>query len=99
MNYPSKDIPWTRIVEHKHFTNVKTDYTIITREYPAEWDKSKTPYYPINDDRNTEIYKKYREKADSLNNFIFGGRLANYQYYDMHQCVGSALSKAKNELL
>ena len=59
MNYPSKDIPWTRIVEHKHFTNVKTDYTIITREYPAEWDKSKTPYYPINDDRNTEIYKKY----------------------------------------
>lgn len=97
VNYPNKDIPWTRIVEHKHFTDAKTDYTIITKEYPIDWDRTKTPYYPINDARNTEIYKKYREKADSLDKFIFGGRLSDYQYYDMHQVIGAALKASKNE--
>lgn len=97
VNYPSKDVPWTRIVEHKHFTDAKTDYTIITKEYPMEWDKTKTPYYPINDDRNTKIYKQYREKADSLDKFIFGGRLSDYQYYDMHQVIGASLKAVKNE--
>ena len=67
----------------------------ITREIPTAWNKDKVPYYPINDDRNTEIFRKYREKADSLPNVIFGGRLSEYRYYDMHQVIGSAMATYK----
>lgn len=95
VNYPSLDVPWTRIVEHKHFTRAKTEKTIITREIPAVWNKNKVPYYPINDDKNDTMFRKYREKADSLPNVIFGGRLAEYRYYDMHQVVGSAMATYK----
>lgn len=98
VNYPSKDVPWTRLIEHKHFTRVKTDFTIVTKEIPSEWDRTKVPYYPINDEKNDSIYKKYREKANTLDNVIFGGRLSEYRYYDMHQVVGSAMKCVKDEL-
>lgn len=91
VNYPDSDVSWTRIVEHKHFTGVKSDTTVVTYEYPVEYTKDRIPYYPINDDKNQALFNKYREKADSLKNVIFGGRLAEYRYYDMHQVIGSAL--------
>jgi UDP-galactopyranose mutase len=96
INYPDDDIKWTRIVEHKHFTGVKSDKTVITYEYPAEYTKDRVPYYPINDDKNQLIYNKYRERAESLENVIFGGRLAEYRYYDMHQVIGSAMKTVRD---
>ena len=98
MNYPQLSVPWTRIVEHKHFTGVKTKHTVITKEIPTEYSRDKIPYYPINDEKNTKIYTKYRNHADSIPNVIFGGRLSEYKYYDMHQVIASALQTAKSEL-
>jgi UDP-galactopyranose mutase len=92
VNYNDSKYPWTRVVEHKHFNNDKSDVTIVTEEIPTEWDKTKTPYYPINNDRNMAIFNAYRDKADTLENVIFGGRLAEYRYYDMHQVIGSAMA-------
>ena len=97
INYPSLDVPWTRIVEHKHFTGVKTDSTIITKEYPVSCDRNSIPFYPINDEKNNEIYEKYKIKAESVSNVIFGGRLTEYRYYDMHQVIGSAMAKYRKE--
>lgn len=97
MNYPDMSYPWTRIIEHKHFTSVKTKHTFITKEIPDIWNKTKIPYYPINDLKNDEVYKKYRELADRETNIIFGGRLAEYRYMDMHQVIASAMSIYKNE--
>lgn len=94
MNYTNAETPYTRITEHKHFEFGKQEKTFITKEYPDNYDDGKVPYYPIGDEKNNEIYKKYR----SLNHnekYIFGGRLAEYKYYDMHQIIGSALSKVK----
>ena len=99
VNYPDPGCAWTRIIEHKHFNSAKTDYTIITKEIPDTWDKTKIPYYPINDDRNDELYRKYRELADQESDVIFGGRLTEYRYYDMHQVIASALMISKKELL
>ena len=85
--------PWTRTIEHKHFNPYnKSDETVITREYPDTWSRDKIPYYPINDERNTKIYNQYRDKAKTLDKFIFGGRLSEYKYYDMHQVIGSAMA-------
>jgi len=98
INYPDPEIPWTRIIEHKHFNKTNSDKTVITKEIPTIWSKDKVPYYPINNDKNNEIYKKYREKADLLPDVIFGGRLAEYQYYDMHQVIGAALKAARIHL-
>lgn len=98
VNYPEKDVAWTRIIEHKHFTGVKTDTTIITKEIPTVYDRTKVPYYPINDEKNTQIFNKYRVESKKLQNVIFGGRLAEYRYYDMHQIIGSAMNIVKNEL-
>ena len=101
VNYTHPDVPFTRILEHKHFLPEKAgdiSNTIITREYSAEYSRGKTPYYPINDERNTTIYKKYAEMAKLENDVIFGGRLSEYKYYDMHQVIGSALVRAKREL-
>jgi UDP-galactopyranose mutase len=97
VNYPDLSLPHTRIIEHKHFTKVKSDVTIITKEVPTEWTGNEVPYYPINDDKNTEIYNKYRDKSEKESNVIFGGRLAEYRYYDMHQVIGSAMKAAKIE--
>jgi UDP-galactopyranose mutase len=90
MNYTDIEVPFTRIVEHKHFEFGKQKNTIVTYEYP---ESTGEPYYPINDDKNNSIYKKYKEMMDNESKFIFGGRLTDYKYYDMHQVVASALTK------
>jgi UDP-galactopyranose mutase len=97
VNYTDFDIPYTRICEHKHFEYGKQDYTVITKEYPQNWDKSKEKYYPINDEKNNELYQKYKSKINT-GRYIFGGRLADYKYYDMHQVVGSALVRVEAEI-
>lgn len=95
VNYTDKEVPFTRILEHKHFEFGTQEKTVITKEYPLQWNSNLEPYYPINDDKNSTRYKEYKNLADHQNNVIFGGRLAEYKYYDMHQVVGSALSKFK----
>ena len=99
INYTEQEVPWTRICEHKHFDWVKNDKTVITKEYPTDWKLGKERFYPISDEKNKETYSSYKRLADGMSDkYIFGGRLAEYKYYDMHQVVGSALSKAKKEL-
>lgn len=93
VNYTEREIPYTRIIEHKHFEFGTQPKTVITKEYPEEWDSSKEPYYPINDATNTAIFNQYKALADQEEKVIFGGRLAEYKYYDMHQIIGSALKK------
>jgi UDP-galactopyranose mutase len=97
VNYTDRETPYTRIIEHKHFEFGTQKDTIITREYPKEWKPGDEPYYPINDDKNNEIYKKYKELASQEKNVIFGGRLATYKYYDMHQVIASALITVEKE--
>lgn len=98
VNYPEASIPWTRITEHKHF-NPERNLTksIITKEYPIACDRHAVPYYPIGDELNLRILNQYQELAKSCTNVIFGGRLAEYRYYDMHQVIASALHAAKKE--
>ena len=91
VNYTEREIPYTRIIEHKHFEFGTQPKTIITREYPQDISEDNEAYYPINDDKNQEIYQKYKALANELPNVIFGGRLAEYKYYDMHQVVEKAL--------
>lgn len=98
MNYGSIETPWTRIIEHKHFTNVKSSNTVITKEYPIAYDRNQVPYYPINDEFNTRKLNKYKDMAASLNGVIFGGRLAEYRYYDMHQVIASARKRYYDEM-
>ncbi|WP_106794666.1 UDP-galactopyranose mutase [Aquimarina sp. Aq78] len=95
VNYNDASYAFTRIIEHKHFEFGKQDRTIITKEYPENWDRGKEAYYPINNDRNQEIFKKYKEESRELEGVIFGGRLAEYRYYDMHQIIASSLSKVE----
>jgi UDP-galactopyranose mutase len=93
VNYTEREVPFTRIIEHKHFEFGTQPKTVVTKEYPEEWTSEKEPYYPINDAKNTSTFKKYQELADKETNVIFGGRLAEYRYYDMHQIIGSALKQ------
>lgn len=95
VNYTEREIPYTRIIEHKHFEFGTQEKTVITHEYPVEWKTGMESYYPVNDEINTNKFKKYRELADKETDVIFGGRLAEYRYYDMHQVIGSALSVVK----
>lgn len=95
VNYTEFDIPFTRIIEHKHFEFGQQKHTVITREYPAEWSKGMEPYYPINDAANGDLANQYKKMAKAETRFIFGGRLAEYVYYDMHQVIASALKKAQ----
>jgi UDP-galactopyranose mutase len=97
INFTDEQVPYTRIIEHKHFYNTNSKSTAITYEYPIEYNKNEIPYYPINDDHNKEIFKKYKSIADQEGNIIFGGRLAEYRYYDMHQVIASAIHKFNNE--
>lgn len=97
MNFTDEEVPYTRIIEHKWFDPKETDCTWISYEYPIEYLSGKTePYYPVNDKINNEIYSKYKKLADSETNVLFGGRLAEYKYYDMHQVIESALNFIKN---
>lgn len=93
VNYTEREIPYTRIIEHKHFEFGTQKKTVITYEYPDEWSQGKESYYPVNDEKNNAIYKKYKELSAKDTNVIFGGRLAEYKYYDMHQIIASALYK------
>ena len=98
VNYTEYEVPYTRIIEHKHFEYGTQPKTVITREYPAKWSKGDEPYYPINNERNNNMYAKYKELADKETNVIFGGRLAQYKYYDMHHVIEQALNTVKKEL-
>ena len=98
VNYNEGAIPYTRIIEHKHFEFGTQPKTVITHEYPQEWTDEKEPYYPINDDKNSKVFNQYQQLADKEEKVIFGGRLAEYRYYDMHQIIASALKKASTLL-
>lgn len=98
VNYNDSDIPYTRIIEHKHFEFGKQNHTVITKEFPEQWTIEKEAYYPINNDENQKKYQQYKALSLEEKHIIFGGRLAEYKYYDMHQIIASALQKAKKEL-
>lgn len=97
VNYIDKEFPFTRIIEHKFFDFDNQEKTIITKEYPKEFEEGDEYYYPVNDDKNMLVYKKYHELTRNIKNVIFGGRLAEYKYYDMHQVISSALYKSKKD--
>ena len=97
VNFTGSEVPYTRSIEHKHFERSSGSLTVVTKEYPEEWMPGKERYYPINDLLNDSIYRKYRQLADR-SSVIFGGRLAEYKYYDMHQVIASALKSARVEL-
>ena len=97
VNYNEYEIPYTRIIEHKHFEYGETRKTVITREYPATWKIGDEPYYPMNDEKNNCLYEKYKALADKENKVIFGGRLGMYKYYDMHHIISEALDMVGKE--
>ena len=98
MNFNEREIPYTRIIEHKHFEFGKQEKTVITREYPQDWNRNLEPYYPVNDEKNNALYAEYQKLAEKEKNIFFGGRLAQYKYYDMDKCIASALAFAESEL-
>lgn len=99
VNYTEYEIPYTRIIEHKHFEyGVNTPKTVITKEYPKTWVKGDEPYYPMNDEKNNRLYERYKELAKNEKNVIFGGRLGEYKYYDMHNVIKAALECVKTEI-
>lgn len=98
VNYTEYEVPYTRIIEHKHFEYGTQSATVITRETPAEWRHGKEPYYPMNDEKNNTLYARYKELADREQRVIFGGRLGMYQYFDMHKVIETALACAQTEL-
>ena len=98
VNYTEYEVPYTRIIEHKHFEYGTQPKTVISREYSDKWTTEKEPYYPINNDRNNNLYQKYAELAKKENNIIFGGRLGQYKYYDMHVIISEALKLCDKEL-
>ncbi len=97
VNYTDRDVPYTRIIEHKHFSFGTQEKTVITREYPADWHPGDEPYYPVNDEVNNALYARYAALAEREANVIFGGRLGEYRYYDMHKVVRAALDTAARE--
>lgn len=97
VNYTEREVPYTRIIEHKHFEFGKQEKTVISREYPSEWKKGEEPYYPVNDKKNNELFEKYKELAKKETNVLFGGRLGEYRYYDMDKVIEQAL-KATEEI-
>ena len=104
VNYTDFETPWTRIIEHKWFEFGKDDdgqeipKTVISREYSSEWKPGDEPYYPVNDEKNGELYEKYKNLAEKEKKVIFGGRLGEYKYYDMDAVIASALSMCEKEL-
>lgn len=90
INYTEREVPYTRIIEHKHFEFGKGEGTLITREYPADWHPGDEPYYPVNNERNNALYQKYQELAAKEKNVLFGGRLGQYKYYDMDKVIEAA---------
>jgi UDP-galactopyranose mutase len=96
INYTESEIPYTRIIEHKHFEFGTQNKTVISYEYPDECSLGKESYYPVNDDKNNAIYSQYKQLSEKDTTVIFGGRLAEYKYYDMHQIIASALIKSRH---
>lgn len=94
VNYTAREVPFTRIIEHKHFEFGHQPDTVITREYPREWKRGDEPYYPVNDEKNAALYRKYLQLARGQKNVLFGGRLGQYQYYDMDRVIAAALEMA-----
>ena len=102
INYTEREVPYTRVIEHKHFEMFGQDVydvpkTVISREYSVEWTEGMEPYYPVNDERNGELYKKYKSLADNESKVLFGGRLAEYKYYDMAPVIESAINLFQNK--
>ena len=98
VNYTEREVPYTRIIEHKHFEFGKQPTTIISREYSSEWKKGDEPYYPVNNDKNNALYQQNKELADKEHKVIFGGRLGGYKYYDMDKVIAAALEMCEKEL-
>ena len=98
VNYTDAETPYTRVIEHKHFEFGTQEKTVISREYSAEWKLGDEPYYPVNDEKNSALYAKYKELAAGEEKVIFGGRLGEYQYYDMDKVVEVALARVRAEL-
>lgn len=98
INYTDRETPWTRIIEHKHFEFGTQPRTVISKEYSSEWKPGDEPFYPVNDAKNSELLKKYQQKAEECRNVIFGGRLGEYKYYDMDQAAARTLEIVKEEL-
>lgn len=98
VNYTEREVPYTRIIEHKHFEFGTQKGTVITREYPKEWSRGDEPYYPVNDKHNSELYEKYAQRAVQEKNVLFGGRLGQYKYYDMDKVVRAALTMVEEQL-
>ncbi len=98
VNYTEREVPYTRVIEHKHFEFGTQEKTVISREYSSEWTIGVDPYYPINDEKNGALYAQYRELAAAVPNVIFGGRLGEYKYYDMDKVIASALELVAKEL-
>lgn len=98
VNYTDAETPWTRIIEHKWFEFGDQPKTVISREYSSEWKVGDEPYYPVNDEKNSKLYVKYKKLAEAENNIIFGGRLGEYKYYDMDAVIASALEMCEKEL-
>lgn len=98
VNYTEYEIPYTRIIEHKHFEFGTQPKTVISREYSDKWTLGKEPYYPINNERNNGLYEKYKLLAEKNKNIIFGGRLGEYKYYDMDKVIERALKLVNYEL-
>lgn len=98
VNYTEREVPYTRIIEHKHFEFGTGKGTIITKEYPAAWKRGDEPYYPMNDDENNALFEQYRQLADREKNVLFGGRLGQYRYYDMDKVIGAALELVSSEI-
>ena len=98
VNYTEREVPWTRIIEHKHFEYGTQPKSVITREYPATWEPGEEPYYPINDERNTALYAEYAKLAEQEGDIVFAGRLGGYKYYDMDKAIDAAFDLVKAEL-
>lgn len=98
MNYNEREVPYTRVIEHKHFEFGAQPKTVVTREYPVDWKPGDEPYYPINDGRNTALYEQYRELADREGKVVFAGRLGGYKYYDMDKAIAAAFDVVRAEL-
>lgn len=98
VNYTEREIPYTRVIEHKHFEFGTQKGTVITREYPALWQEGEEPYYPVNDGKNDTLFKKYQEMAEAKPHVIFGGRLGQYRYYDMDKVIAQALEAVEREI-
>lgn len=98
VNYTDAETPFTRIIEHKHFEFGKQPKTVVSREYSSTWQVGDEPYYPVNDEKNGALYLQYKALAEKDKNIVFGGRLGQYKYYDMHHVIREALTLARNEL-